>query len=147
MKYMKTNHKRLLFYLAAFCLIGSVHAQSTFQNLGFESAHVPYPSSGVSQALPATNVFPSWTVYVGTNQVTYVYYEGVPAGGAIVTLITSNALGPSAIIAGRYTATISAGVDSVNGPSGGIVSSALAQTSLTPVTAQSLRFAALPYGG
>ena len=135
----------LILILAQFGSTG-LHAQGAFQNLDFESASVVNAPPYQPTMLPIGQVFPSWTAYYGTTPVTQVYFNGFSLGSALVTLISSNTMYVGGnVIQGNYTATLSAG-NEVNdqGPTGAFVSAAIAQTSLIPVTARSLRFGASP---
>src|SRR5439155_26735363 len=108
-------------------------AQGTFQNLNFESANVsPANARGF---FPITNVLPNWTGYLGTNQVSQAFYNGVSAGAALVSLISSNTpFSEDQVIGGKYTAVLATGEDQVINSSGAIVSAAIAQGSLVPLT-------------
>ena len=125
---------------------GGAAGQGNFQNLDFESASAVNAPPYQPTMLPIAQVFPSWTAYYGTTPVTQVYFNGFSLGSALVTLISSNTMYVGGdVIQGNYTATLSAG-NEVNdqGPTGAFVSAAIVQTSLVPVTAKSLRFAASP---
>jgi hypothetical protein len=119
--------------------------QGSFQNLDFESANVPYPTSGVS-GYPFAEVLPSWTGYLDTNQAAGAVYNGVSGGGTLTSLVTADTTYPNdgRVIAGRFTAALSAGYYGLSNPI--LAPAAIAQTSLTPVTAKSLTFAAFFLG-
>src|SRR5439155_168985 len=89
-------------------------------------------------------VLPSWTGYVGTNLVSYVFFNGYSLGSALMSLVSTNTPFVGAyVMEGNYAATLSAGLDADH-MSNGVVSAAIAQTSLIPVAAQSLRFGVSP---
>jgi hypothetical protein len=91
-------------------------------------------------------VLPGWSAFVGTRQVAYVYYNGLSAGGAFVNLITAYTSDTGQyLIAGQYTAELGSGAAFIGGADI-VTSTAIAQTGLTPLTAQSLRFAVRPFG-
>lgn len=139
---MRSGRMSLLVLLANSCVLSAV-GQGAFQNLNFESANVPSLPPDQVAILPLTNVFPGWTGYSGTSLVTQVYYNGYSLGSALITLINSNTadVGQN-VIEGKYTATLSAGVDLTTIQ--GIVPSALAQTGTIPTNTESLRFSATP---
>lgn len=122
----------------------TAHGQSTFQNLGFEAAHdLPHLELPTQTAyVGASNALPGWTIYLGTNLYPGVWYNGVSAGSALVTLITKlNPYYSNSVIGGNFTAVISAGVDmDVFNHPGLLLPAAIAQSSLIPASAQSLRF-------
>ena len=120
-----------------------VRGQGTFQNLGFESATIPQPQPPGGY-VPLSDAFPGWTGYIHTNQTALAGYNFVSAGGAVISLITPTT--PSygdRVIAGNYTATLSAGYFGPPVP----VSVSIAQSSLVPVMVQSLRFSASSFVG
>ena len=118
-------------------------AQGTFQNLDFEGAfNLPVLNPPSSTALvPMANALPGWTQYInGTNLESLVIYNGVSGGAAAISLLTSNTANSTfPVLGGNYTVTIAAGQFP---PLTSTVPTAIAQTSLVPVTALSLRFSA-----
>lgn len=123
--------------LLALALASAARAQGSFQNLGFEAAHDLPTQNGF---VPASNAMPGWTVLLGTNQFPDVFCSGVSAGSALVSLIGRNTSGWSnSVISGNYTAVLVAGVD-LSYPHDSLFSAAISQTSLVPVSSQSLRF-------
>jgi hypothetical protein len=116
--------------------------QGTFQNLNFESAIVPSVQPGQTVLLPISDVFPGWSAWVGIDQTTQSWYNGVSAGGALVSLIGHQSTWANSVIEGNFTAVLSAGI--YDKPSTPV---AISQSSLIPVAAQSLRFAALSAQG
>jgi len=139
--FMKTK-KPLLTCLIAVHAIVSVEAQGTFQNLGFESATlVPTPEVGYP-SVQFASAFPGWAGYIGGVQRYWALYDSSFLDSSGISIIDSNWphwYGPNAgLISGNYTALLIAGVtlDTIHTP----VDTALSQTSLVPVSAQSLRF-------
>jgi hypothetical protein len=114
-----------------------VQGQSTFQNLGFESASlIPIPADpyGRVQFAPA---FIGWTGYVGSVQQSAALYNNEfldTSGISIIDHGWSAPFGaPGGVIQGNYTALLQAGV-------GG--NSIMSQTGQVPADAQSLQFEA-----
>ena len=113
-----------------------------FVNLNFESANVSgYPQD--SSDVPTTSALPGWTAYYsnssGTNVATQVWYDGISLGGAIISIIDTNA--PSFTpIQGQYSAFL------FGGGSSPLYSSSISQTGLVPAGTQSLLFDAYVYG-
>jgi len=123
-------------------LIQSAHSQG-FINLNFESANVSGYSPDSSD-VPTTSALPGWTVYYsnssGTNAATQVWYDGISLGGAIISIIDTNA--PSfSPIQGKYSAFLFGGGTSEN-----LLSASISQTGLVPVGTQSLLFDAYVSG-
>jgi hypothetical protein len=52
-----------------------------FQNLDFESANVSNLPSGQFEFVPVADGLPSWTAYVGTNELTQVSHNLISLGG------------------------------------------------------------------
>jgi hypothetical protein len=131
----------VLLLSALWAVAVSARAQGSFQNLGFESATlVPDGARGGMQFGPA---FPGWSAYIGGVQQTLVAYNDAyldTSGIGIIDRGFTNPYGrPEGVIEGNYTALLMAGV--VNGPKDP-EDVTLSQTSLVPVTAQSLWFKA-----
>jgi hypothetical protein len=110
----------------------SARAQGTFQNLDFESAHIP---NGTQPGpIATTNALPGWSVYYGASQVTQISYDDISLGASQVTLVSTNdPFGPNAI-QGNFSVLLQ------GGPAGTDVS--IRQSSLVPVTAESITFEA-----
>ncbi len=129
----------ILGFAAIFSAFASAQAQSTFQNLAFESANLPALPPGQYGGLVDINVaMPSWNAYLGGNSISQVNHNGITIGSASVDI-----LGPhhfsSDILQGKYTVVLQAGIDRFS--SGfQFVSAAIAQTGIVPATAQSLQF-------
>jgi hypothetical protein len=82
-------------------------AQSTFQNLGFESAqNIPVFDPGNHPwTMPASNALPSWSCYLGTNQVDYADYNDTTLNAAAVSLQSQSSTSPtlpSGFLVGQY---------------------------------------------
>ena len=114
----------------------SARAQGPFQNLGFESASIPNlnpPDQFV--ILPIGQALPGWSGFLGTNQATQVFYNGISAGPAEISLVGRNTdIWSNNVIAGNYTVVLQAGGAGVQ------VSAAIAQTGLIPVNSLSIQF-------
>lgn len=131
---------RIEFCVAATVLIlgKGAFGQGTFQNLAFESAIVPNGSGGLPVHIAFTNALSGWTGSRGPFPATQAMYNGVSLGFAAISIIDRSAqFYSNSVIAGDFTAVISAGFAGT-----GFVATAISQSSLTPVTARSLRFAA-----
>ena len=117
-------------------------AQGTFRNLNFESATVPNVPPNLPVLLNASDAVPGWTVYIGTNQSSQVWYNGISAGGAFVSIIDRHtAYVGNRVISFNFTATLDSGIAFFGG-TGIPVSAALAETGLIPGFAHSLLFGA-----
>jgi hypothetical protein len=110
--------------------------QGTFQNLNFESAFGLPPTPSGPVLVPTTNAFPGWSVSDVGSPETQVFYNGVSAGSALVTLISANPAGPFyPALNGNYSATLDAGV-----VGGGYGPASIYQTGTIPNTSRSLTF-------
>lgn len=135
---MKRKLWTLVFSLWVLESYVGARAQGTFQNLNFESVNITPPSQ--REFFPFGDVFPGWAGYIGATQANLAFYNGVSLGAALNSII-----GPytpydsNSVISGKFTAVLAAGV--INpGPNSSLESVALAQRSMIPVSAQSLRF-------
>jgi hypothetical protein len=132
-------------YIICFCAtLTSVQVaigQGNFQNLNFESANVPVvPSSQPVQVL-TSDALPWWTVYAGPYQQSQVWYNGVSAGGTLVSIIDLHTQGfNNRVIGGNFTATLDSGTFFVNGNQQIVASAAIAQSGTIPVGTRSLMF-------
>jgi hypothetical protein len=116
---------------------GTCLAQSTFQNLGFESIHnIPVfdPPEGHPWTMPVTNALPGWSAYFGTNQRTQIYFNETALGSTWIAVVDSNCSPPMGIIAGNYSVVLQGGFTAPY--------AAISQKGLVPASAQSLRFKA-----
>ena len=124
-------------YSFALCTEIETLAQSTFQNLDFESATLVSAGPPFVQFAPA---FPGWTCNIGTNPVDSALYNTVALDSSAISIIDhgwANSFG--GVIAGNFTAVLQAGLF---GPNNTIEDTTLSQTGVVPVTARSLRFSA-----
>jgi len=126
---------RLFSGLALLLSIVDAAAQGTFQNLDFESANLA-GYSPVSTQIPMADALPHWSAYIFPLPQNYVWYDGVSAGGAAISVIDSKL--PSYYspflkpIQGNYSVVLFAGMQ--NG-----VSSAISQSGLVPSNTLSLQ--------
>jgi hypothetical protein len=107
-----------------------------FVNLNFESANVSGYAPDSSD-VPITSALPGWSANLinsgSTSPVTQVWYDGISLGGALISVIDTNA--PSfSPIQGRYSAFLFGGL----GPDGQLHSAQIRQTGVVPVGTQSL---------
>lgn len=132
--------------LLALSLLGHaliVRGQNAFQNLDFESAHVPFLNPGVAQFERFSDALPGWTGYFGTSVVTQAWHNTVSLGAANISILGPFFTFPGngiRILDGYYSAVIQAGV--VSGPF--IVPTMIAQTGLVPADARSIRMEVQP---
>ncbi len=135
----KIQKQTCLLILSAL-LVRGAGGQGAFQNLDFESVQISTPDQ--DGFFPFGAVFPGWTGYLGTNQTAQAFYNGFSLGGALISLISPYGPNPAEnkyAINSSYTAVLSAG-EVITLPSVVLVPAAIAQSSLVPVNAQSLRF-------
>ncbi len=113
-------------------------AQSTFQNLDFESAIVPdVPSDQFIYPISLTNAVPGWTGYYGTNQGQFGSYNGLFNSARAVGLIDGHTSYYSNLVSeGYFTAVLQTG----NVSPSGYGSAGIGQTGLIPLDARSLLF-------
>jgi len=120
--------------------INAVFAQGAFVNLDFEDTSILQNQS--PGFVDATEAFPGWSIYYGTNQQTFVLYNSAGIGSTTVDLIGTNGdvgLGHKSI-EGGFSALLQGGI-SGSGPFYETAAS-LRQTGLVPATAHSLFFKA-----
>lgn len=134
---MKLPRPQIL--IVAICLSAApqVHAQGTFQNLGFESAQIIPLTEGADfppYSVATTNLLPGWTLYYGFNPQSQLTYNDPALGSTFATLWATN----GAQISGNYSILLQ----------GGLTESAasISQSSLVPVSAESLLFEAQQTG-
>jgi hypothetical protein len=118
----------------------SAQAQSTFQNLNFESANLSNPS-GQFNEIPIANALPGWSGSIGGVPVTQVWANDYSLGQASIDIFgpTWNAINPG-IIDGNYTVFLQSGGSPVT--EGLLVNTSLWQSGTIPADAQSLQFKA-----
>lgn len=128
--------------LASTAIASGVHAQGTFVNLNFEATTVPMtqPPTDPGPPVDVGAAFPGWSAFLGTNQLSKVWYNNYTIGTANISLITP-ITPPFPAIEGNYSALLQAGV---GGPAANIpMEASLRQTSLIPLNAQSIQFKAI----
>lgn len=131
---------RIQFLASALALASPslAHAQGTFQNLDFENGtFIPIPGDPYGR-VEFSAAMPGWTGYVGTNQIDWILYNGLFFGTAGIGIW--DAAHPAfGLPHGQYYLLLQNGTQFPNG-SGGLVSSAIAQTGTIPSNTQSIRF-------
>ncbi len=105
-------------------------AQSTFQNLDFESANIP-PGTPPGTVLPASDALPGWTCYFGVNQLTGIAYDVTTGNDAKISIHDANSLYVQPL-QGNYTVAFQIPP--------GTTFSAIAQVGTIPSGARSLQF-------
>lgn len=145
---MKTK-KLLLTCLIVIHTIASVEAQGTFQNLGFESASLVVIPEDPYGSVQFDNAFPGWVGFVGGVQQSRALYNNYFLDSSGISIIDNNwpdYFGPTAgVISGNYTALLQAGLSLSITPTP--ADTTLSQTSLVPVSAESLQFRAYSPSG
>jgi hypothetical protein len=111
-------------------------AQGTFQNLGFESAVIVPLSSNPPPTIQSSPAFPGWAGYVGTQQVSYAFYNTLSIGSAVIGMFHSN-FPASSRISGRFTPILQSGSLGLQN-----VEASLRQSGTVPAGSASLRFLA-----
>src|SRR6266496_4614961 len=89
MKPIKASVQRATATAIVFLAI-SANCQGTFNNLNFEASLIPqnHPPGYVS----SLDGFPFWSVYIGTNQLSQVFFNEVTIGSSFVDLVGTNAI-------------------------------------------------------
>jgi hypothetical protein len=93
--------------------ISPCSAQPAFQNLDFESAHVPDVPVGVyGSGVAFGDAFPGWTGYIGTQQTPFVNENIFSTGAANISILTRDYTYSADIpvFAGNYSAVLQAGL-------------------------------------
>jgi hypothetical protein len=126
---------RIFAISCALCLgVWHASAQGTFQNLNFEAANVPLvPTNQFGADVATSNGIPGWTAYIGGSPVTTILHNNEYLGNADVAILGPQWYGPQ-ILQGRYTVQLK---PSSAGPP---TSTAIGQTGLVPMGAESLTF-------
>src|SRR6266436_2684985 len=99
-----------LIYLFVLSTEFSTSAQSTFQNLDFESTALVSTGPPSVQFAPA---FPGWTCNIGTSPVDTALYNTVALDSSAISIIDQgwpHFLTYGGVIEGNYTAILQAGV-------------------------------------
>ena len=117
-----------------FCL----HGQPGFQNLDFESAHVPDLPPDQYEFVPFSDALPGWTGYFGTNPATTALHNTFTLGLYNVSILGPDFTFPGGevqILDGQYSAMIQSGEYPPSPP----VPTSIAQTGLVPFGAHSIQ--------
>ena len=118
----------------------SAHAQSSFQNLNFESANLSNPS-GQYNEVPISNALPGWSGSIGGVAVTEVWADGDSAGEAAICVegpgTNRGGLGP---LGGNYSVLLFSGFDPQTESVG--VDASVSQNGTIPSNTLSLEFEA-----
>ena len=121
---------QVLLLLFAFCR--SAEAQG-FINLNFESANVS--GYAVGSLVPTNAALPGWIAFFGSNESSVVAYDGISAGGAVISVVDSNAAQYGyAPLQGKYSAALFG-----QGLTSPEISVAISQTGLVPSGTMSLQ--------
>lgn len=131
--------------VCAFILSAAVYAQQgqaqgAFQNLGFESATVVRIPDDPFGRIYLAQAFPGWRGYIGGVPETAAGYNGTFLCCSTISLFGGD--NPALAIAGTYSTALKAAL----GDDGQPADTAIAQTGLVPVGAQSLLFKAQALG-
>src|SRR6266516_7738043 len=128
---MKNNTALIL---ALFLVAPSARTQGSFQNLGFEAAHLtPIPPGEHGPFVPIDQALPGWSGFLGTQQVASVWQNDFSVGGANISI-----LGPNwplnGIIEGQYSVVLQAGSKFAS-----FVDASISQTGLIPIGTESIQ--------
>jgi len=132
----------LILTVSLVCAASSAPAQGTFQNLGFEAAHLsPIPPGQYGGYVSSAIGIPGWVGYLGTTQVTQVLQNNLTLGNASIDI-----LGPTwtegGIIEGSYTLVLQPGSNPFSGNPNDHIDASVEQTGLVPVDARSIQLKA-----
>ena len=123
--------------LLAFCLNGWAQA---FTNLDFEHPILPLvPVFG--GVVPTGKAIPGWTAYLNGNPQSWIAFDGVTLGGAMVSLQDTNATFEGTVIQGNYSVLL------LSSTAGTQTSASIGQTGTIPITAETLSFWGQNVGG
>lgn len=120
----KTKNVTLTLYAALVVASIHVNAQSTFKNLGFESANVSGDTPG--SLIPVANGFPNWSV---VEPLTQVWYDNLALSSAMLAINDQNTGFGFAPLQGNFSAYLAGGEGSAV---------AIMQTGLVPAGTKSL---------
>jgi len=113
-------------------------AQPAFQNLDFESAHVPDLPPDQYEFVPFSDALPGWTGYFGATPATTALHNTFTLGLYNVSILGPDFTFPTPdiqILDGQYSAMIQAGENPPSPP----VPTAIAQTGLVPLGSHSIQ--------
>ena len=102
-------------------------AQSTFQNLDFESARLLFTDPPFNRAIAPTNALPDWMAFSGSDQLSAVPYG---AGGVFYPVMLSSQTNGGSL--GGFFSVVLSGAGSAAG--------SISQTAQVPLNARSLLF-------
>jgi hypothetical protein len=135
------SHRSLFFVLAFIFVVASSNAQGSFQNLDFESGTlVPIPGDSFNRVY-FDQAFPGWRGYVGTNQETAAFHNGMFLCCSSIAISGGEAT-PNLAIEGTFSVALHAATGYESQPA----DTSIVQTGLVPAEAQSLLFRAQGFG-
>lgn len=112
-------------------------AQGTFQNLDFESANIPagtQPGSAVAFGAALPGWSGSYSNASGTSPATFVVYEGMSLGGAVMSIVDTLNVGAKPL-QGNYSPYLFGGNDVFGNPT----TMTISQTAVVPYGATLIR--------
>jgi hypothetical protein len=136
---MKSPRKTfVILSLALLASSAGIYAQGTFQNLDFESANIPNATQPGS-LVPVGMALPGWSVNVGSvsNGIVTIPYDSISLGGALISVLDTNAGLGFVPLQGKYTAALFGGSSTA---------ATIDQTGLVPIGSQSLQLAVYSVG-
>jgi hypothetical protein len=148
---MKSSSRGLpRFPIAILVICGRVvWAQGTFRNLDFESANLPaIPTGQFGGFVSISNALPGWSAYLGTTPTTQIWHNNYSLGAANISIIGPDWNGniPQGeginVLQGGYSAILQAGTGFNN-----LVPASIAQSSLVPLTSESIQMEVQPVIG
>src|SRR5437763_13468406 len=101
MKRIKASAQRATATAIVFLAI-SANCQGTFNNLNFEASLIPqtHPPGYVS----SLDGFPFWSVFIGTNQLSQVFFDEIALGSTFVDLLGTNGSFAATSLEGGFSA-------------------------------------------
>jgi len=126
------------FICSMVCTTLPLCAQPAFENLDFESAHVPDLPPEQSESVPFSDALPGWTGYFGATPATTALHNSFTLGLYNVSILGPDFTFPGGgvqILDGQYSAMIQAGENPPSPP----VPTAIAQTGLVPLGSHSIQ--------
>jgi hypothetical protein len=145
------NIKQIVVFALSMFVLATVHGQTTFQNLDFESATLtPIPAGQYGGEVSITAALPGWSASIGGVPQTEVWQNNFSTGEAEINIlgpaypaIGQDAATDGGIIDGNYTVYVQSGGNPQFG--GGSANVSIYQTGTIPSAALSLRFEAWTY--
>ena len=132
------KYKKSLFVLIVVSSVStpSLHAQGTFQNLGFEQAAiVPVGGGNPSFYVVAASALPNWNTYINNSTVDWIVHNTISLSGTAISI--HDAASSRTPLRGNYSVFLQ-GSSATLSPN----NVSVAQTGLIPVGSQSLLFRA-----